>query len=101
MHVQYPAAALNTEQLDEQIKEVMTVSRPYMLVLYMYIHACNDIQEVIPLLKEHMTSSCSTELLQQIKQLVMSHILIQLKDQVQGCTHRIFVQFGNMLFMSV
>lgn len=46
------------------------------------MHTVCVFQEVIPMLKENMTTSCSSQLLQQIKQLVMGLVLAQLKEQV-------------------
>ena len=45
---------------------------------------CVCVQEVIPLLKENMSSVCSSELLQQIRQLVVSLVLAQEKEQVSA-----------------
>ena len=43
------------------------------------------IQGVIPLLKTHMSKSCSVDLLRQIRQLVMGLVFTQEKEQVCMC----------------
>ena len=70
------------------------------------------LQEVIPLLKEHMASPCSAELLQQIKQLVISLILDQLKEQVKHihkmtytkksmCMHMHYMYYIQYMYMYI
>ena len=70
---QYPR--IDTQELDRQIKSVMT--------------------EIIPVLKEHMEDVCSQQLLQYVRRLVLS--LTKQRDEGQEFVRFFHNQLGSIL----